>query len=324
MVVETVGCTVRASEAACERLPETPVKVTVEVDTAVPEDAVNTVFCVVPGVNVSVAGLAVTPEGSPVIATATVLLKEFTAVARTPTFEPVAPATTVRDFGDRVNEKSGGGGDAETVTATVAEWVSVPEVPVKVTVALPGAAPEAAVSVTLCAVPGVKESVAGLAVTPEGSPVMVTATGPLKEFTAVARTPAFEPVAPATTVRDVGDRVNEKSGGGGDAETVTATAAEWMSVPDVPVKVTVALPAVAPEAAVIVTSCAVPGVNVSVAGLAVTPEGSPLIATATIPVKPFAGTALMLTGCPVPPATSVILAGMAASENSCGGITEAK
>ena len=54
-------------------------KVTVEVDTAVPEDAVNTVFCVVPGVNVSVAGLAVTPEGSPVIATATVLLKELVA-----------------------------------------------------------------------------------------------------------------------------------------------------------------------------------------------------------------------------------------------------
>jgi hypothetical protein len=42
--------------------------------------------------------------------TATVLLKEFTAVARTPTFEPVAPETTVRDVGETVSEKSGGAG----------------------------------------------------------------------------------------------------------------------------------------------------------------------------------------------------------------------
>jgi hypothetical protein len=37
----------------------------------------------VPGINESVAGLAVTPAGSPVIATATVPLKELIAVART-------------------------------------------------------------------------------------------------------------------------------------------------------------------------------------------------------------------------------------------------
>jgi hypothetical protein len=102
----------------------------------------------------------------------------------------------------------------------------VPEVPVKVTVALPAAAVEAAVRVTFCAVPGVSDNVLGLAVTPEGSPEMVTETVPLKEFNAVARTLTGEPVVPATRVRDVGDTLSEKSGGGGAAEMVTATVAE--------------------------------------------------------------------------------------------------
>ena len=187
------------------------------------------------------------------IAMATVPLKEFTAVARTLTFEPDVPATRVRDVGDTVRENSGGGDAAEMVSATVAEWLRVPDVPVKVTVGLPGAASEAAVSVTFCAVPGVNESVAGLAVTPEGSPVIATATVPLKEFTAVARTLTCEPDVPATRVRDVGDTVRENSGGGGAAEMVSATVAEWLRVPEVPVRVTVALPTAAAEAAVSVT-----------------------------------------------------------------------
>jgi hypothetical protein len=225
--------------------------------------------------------------------TATVPLKEFSAVARTLTDEPVAPATIVSDVGETVNEKSGGGGGgAETVNATVAEWLRAPDVPVTVTVALRAAAVEAAVSVTFCAVPGTSVGVTGLAVTPAGSPVMVTATVPLKEFNAVAKTLTFEPVAPATIASEVGDTVSEKSGGGGGgAETVNATVAEWLRAPEVPVSVTVALPATVVEAAVSVTFCAVPGVNVSVAGFAVTPVGSPLAATVTIPVKPFAGTA---------------------------------
>jgi hypothetical protein len=301
------------------RAPDVPVKVTVALPAAAAEATVRVTFCAVPGFNESVAGFAVTPEGSPVIVTATVPLKEFTAVARTLTFEPVAPATRVRDVGDTVSVKSGGGGGAETVTATVAEWLRAPDVPVKVTVALPAAAEGAAVRVTFCAVPGVNESVAGLAVTPEGSPVIATETLPLKEFAAVARTLTFEPAAPATRVSDVGDTVSEKSGGGGGVETVTVTVVEWLRSPDVPVKVTVALPAAAAEAAVRVTFCAVPGVNESVAGLAVTPVGSSVIATATIPAKPLAGTAFTLIICPWPPAAIATVAGVAVSEKSCGG-----
>jgi hypothetical protein len=99
-------------------------------------------------------------------------------------------------------------------------------VPVKVTVGADATAVEAAVSVTLCAAPGVNVSVAGLAVTPEGSPVIATATAPLNEFTAVARTLTVAPVAPDVTVSDVGDTVSEKFGGGTAAETVNATVTE--------------------------------------------------------------------------------------------------
>jgi hypothetical protein len=97
---------------------------------------------------------------------------------------------------------------------------------VKVMAGVEAAALDAAVSVTLCAVPAVNVSVAGLAVTPEGSPVIATATAPLKEFTAVASTLIWPPVAPAVIVSDVGDTVSVKSGGGGAAETVNATVTE--------------------------------------------------------------------------------------------------
>ena len=57
-----------------------------------------------------------------------------------------------------------------------------------VTVGVAAAALRAAVSVVLCAVPGVRLSVAGFAVTPVGSPEIATATAPLKELTAAAVT----------------------------------------------------------------------------------------------------------------------------------------
>jgi len=196
-------------------LPETPVNVTVEVAAAVLGVAVSVMFCAVPGINVSVAGLAVTPAGSPVIATVTVPLKEFIAVSRTLTGEPAAPETMVSDVGDTVSEKSGKSEGAEIVTAMVAEWLSVPDVPVRVTVGLPSVAAEEAVMVTFRAVPGVSESVAGLAVTPEGSPVIVSVTIPVKPFAATAFTLTGCPILPATSATVVGVAVKEKSGGDG-------------------------------------------------------------------------------------------------------------
>jgi hypothetical protein len=219
LVDEPAACTVRASDAAWVRLPEVPVKLTVAVAALALDAAVNVVLCAVPGGSESVAGLAVTPLGSPVMATATVLLKELTAVARTLIFEPVSPATKVTDVGEVESEKLGPDA-AEMVVATVAEWLRVPEVPVKVTVALPDAAEDAAVSVTVCGVPGIKVNVAGLAVTPDGSPATVTLTVPVKPFCAAAFTLTVWPIPPAVSVTVAGVDVSKKSAvrGGTTAE----------------------------------------------------------------------------------------------------------
>ena len=155
---------------------------------AAADDAVRVTFCETPGMRDRVEGLAVTPAGSPAMATETVPVKEFSAVALTCIEEPVEPATRLSDVGVMESEKSGGGGAAETVRAALAAWLSVPEIPVNVMTLLPVAAVDAAVRVMFCEMPGVSDRVAGLAVTPVGRPLMATDTFPVKEFTAVART----------------------------------------------------------------------------------------------------------------------------------------
>jgi len=153
-----------------------------------------------------------------------------------------------------------------------------------------------------------------------GSPLIATVTIPVKPLTGAAFTLICCPAPPATSVTIAGVEVSEKSATGAATETVTATVAEWLRVPEVPVKVIVALPAAAVEAAVSVIFCAVPGAKVSVAGLVVTPVGSPLIATVTIPVKPLTGAAFTLICCPAPPATSVTDPGADVSVKSAPGV----
>ena len=79
-----------------------------------------------------------------------------------------------------------GGGAAATVNASVAVCVNELDLPVNVIVALPVVAFDAAVRVMLCAVPGVRASVDGFAVTPVGRPLRVTFTVPVNPFWAVA------------------------------------------------------------------------------------------------------------------------------------------
>jgi hypothetical protein len=307
---------VAATAAEWLRLPEVPVKVKVALPAGAVEAAVKVTFCAVPGTKVSAAGFAATPAGNPLIATVTAPVKPFDGTALTLTTCPAPPATTEIAEGAADSEKSGVAAFAETVAVTIAEWLRAPEVPVKVRVALPAAAVEAAVKVTFCAVPGIKVSIAGLAVTPAGNPLIATVTAPVKPFDGTALTLTTCPAPPATTEIAEGAADSEKSGIAAFAETVAATIAEWLRAPEVPVKVRVALPAEAVEAAVKVTFCAVPGTRVSAAGFAVTPAGSPLIATVTIPVKPFDGTAFTLTTCPAPPATTEIAEGVTDSEKS--------
>ena len=87
---------------------------------------------------------------------------------------------------------------------------------------MPIVAFDAAVSAMLCGVPGVSASVAGLAVTPVGSPLSVMFTVPVKLFRAVAFMEIACPVLPAVRDRLPGDAETVKSGA---AVTVTAVVA---------------------------------------------------------------------------------------------------
>jgi hypothetical protein len=61
---------------------------------------------------------------------------------------------------------------ALTVTAIGAVWVSEPEIPVTTTVAFPAAADDDAAKLTGCATPAARVNVAGVAVTPAGTPLI--------------------------------------------------------------------------------------------------------------------------------------------------------
>ena len=84
-------------------------KVRVALPPAVAGAAVMATFCAVPGVNMSVDGCAVTPLGRPVIATATVPVKLFAAVALTLICCGGPPGTSVMVAGVDESEKSAGG-----------------------------------------------------------------------------------------------------------------------------------------------------------------------------------------------------------------------
>jgi hypothetical protein len=145
---------------------------------------------------------------------------------------------------------------------------------------------------------------------------MATLTVPAKELIGLAVMLIGDPVAPAVMESEVGERARVKSGGG---EMVAVMVVVCESIPEVPVRVSIVLPAIAAAEAVSATVCAVPGVSVSVAGCAVTPLGNPVIATDTMLAKPFTGAALMLICWTVPPGRSVTAAGLADKEKSASG-----
>jgi hypothetical protein len=298
--------TVSVSVAVCVRLPEVPVKLTVDVATAALDDAVSVMLCAVPGVSVRLAGFAVTPLGRPVMAMVTAAVKPLLAVALTLTAPLPEPAVRPSVDGVKLSVKSGGGAAAATVNVNVAACVRPPEVPVKLTVDVATVALDDAVSVVLCAVPGVRVSVAGFAVTPLGKPVIAIVTGPLNPLDGLALTLTAVPAAPAVRLNVAGVKVTVKSGA---AATVSVRDAACVRLPEVPVKLTVDVATAALDDAVSVVLCAVPGVRVSVAGLAVTPVGRPVMATVTGAVSPLDGLAWTLTAVPAEPAVRLNVAG---------------
>ena len=188
---------------------------------------------------------------------------------------PSAPAVNVKLVGLIASVKSGTAA-AATFSVNVAVCTSAPDVPVTVTVLEPATALAAAVSVSVCGVPGVTVGVAGFTVTPAGNPLTAIPTPALNPLTPLTDT-AVDPLAPpAVTLTVVGFTASVKSGRRHRRHT-HRTVALCTSVPEVPVIVTVPelVAAVAPAVSVIV--CIAPGATFTDAGLAVTPAGNPAI-----------------------------------------------
>jgi len=199
--------TVRETVVAFDKLPDTPVMVTVTVPVAAVLLAVN--------VNVLVAvvplGLkdAVTPLGRPVADKLTLPLNPFCGVTVI-VLAPLVPCAIVTLFGDAESEKFATG-TGFTVRETVVLFDKLPEVPVRFTVTAPVAAVLLAVSVKVLVVVvelGLKD-----AVTPLGNPVADKLTLPLKPFWGVTVI-VLVPLAPCAIVTLVGEAESEKFGGG--------------------------------------------------------------------------------------------------------------
>jgi hypothetical protein len=105
---------------------------------------------------------------------------------------------------DGVAEKTKSGVDALMVSPTEALFEIVPEVPRRFRKAVPAAAFEPAVTLTVCATPGVSVNAAGDAVTAAGRPERATLTWPLKPYNAVAATLTDCAPPPAFNVRLAG------------------------------------------------------------------------------------------------------------------------
>lgn len=174
-----------------------------------------------------------------------------------------------------------------TVRATVVVAVSIPEVPVMVTVAVPMAAVLPAVSVNAW-VPAT-EPAAKDAVTPLGRPVAVRVTLPANPPTSVTEM-VLVVLAPSATESEDGEGEMVKPAA---ALTVSAMLVDAVSAPDVTVMVTVDVPVAAVLFAESVRTL-VPVVGL-VAKAAVTPLGRPVAARVTLPAKTLAGVTVIVS-----------------------------
>jgi hypothetical protein len=295
-VVVLADVTVSLMVANLVRVPDLPVMVTVYVPAEADGDTDN--------LTLAVAGVApplndpTTPLGKPEMLAVTVLLKPFSGV-KLRVLEPVAPFWTVSAAGAADNAKVGAGA---MVSATAVLLVTLPEVPVIVTVAVDAAAVSDAVKVTA---PWPAVTALKFAITPAGKPEAPSVTLPLKPFAALmAMVPVLLP--PGMTLTLAGFAASVKLAG---TATVSSMLVLLVTLPDVPVTVTVVVPA----AAFALTFKVIVVVCVDDAGLnvAVTPAGKAVTEKATVPSKlPCGDTVIVLT--PLPPGATLRLAGDAA------------
>src|SRR5271154_5668515 len=186
-------CIVAVAEWVIE--PPTPVNVNVAAPGRALIGALKVTVCEDPGAMDRVAGDAVTPAGSPLIATATLPENPLIPLAEIANWL-WCPCVTATNPGATVNPKSG-----ETAAwiwiAALAVWLSEPLVPCSVKAAVPGATVGAALKVMVLGVPAVILNWPPVdALIPAGSPAMDTATLPLNAFNGVTTTETGELAAP--------------------------------------------------------------------------------------------------------------------------------
>jgi len=197
-----------------------------------------------------------------------------------------------------------------TVKLMVALWLSDPEVPLTVTLAVPMVALPEAVSVRVeVALPfaaGVTGFFENFAVTPLGKPVALSVVAELKLFWLVMVMVLF-PLLSRSMVREVGEAPMVKFADPAAALTVRAIVVVAVRLPLLPVMVTVAVPVVAVALAVSVSTL-VPVVGFA-PNVAVTPLGRPDAASVTLPLNPFWSFTVMVLVPPAPPWVIVRLPG---------------
>lgn len=230
------------------------------------------------------AGLieAVTPLGKPETENPTVPLKPpcaFTVMA----LPPLAPGLMLTAVGVAVRVKPEAA--AVTVRPIVTLADSEPDVPVTVTVAVPAGAFEAALKFSGMLLP---DGVPHAAVTPEGTPLTETVTEPLKPLCG-ASVMVLAPLPPGLSVTLDGFAVSVNEA---DPVIVSVRRALLVSVPDVPVMVSVAVVGAADALTFTVSRLLV----VAFWGLndAVTPAGRPETPRLTVPLKPFCALTVMV------------------------------
>jgi len=246
------------------RLPEVPVMVTVAGPAVAEAPAVNVRTLV------EVAGFvpnaAVTPVGRPVATSVTLPVNPLLGTTVIVLVAPAAPGVIVRVLGESVRVKLGAG---VTVSAiVVVSGVRLPEVPVMVTVAVPAEAEAPAVSVSVLVVVVVLGT--KTAETPVGNPEAIKVTPAVNPLDGITVIVLVFPASVGVIVRLLGfaDRVKF-----GAAVTVRETVVVAVKLPEVPVTVTVDVPATAvPPAVRVRTLVLVVGF---VANAALTPVGKP-------------------------------------------------
>jgi hypothetical protein len=262
-------------------VPDLPVIVIVLVPVAAVALAVSV------KVLVEVAGFglktAVTPVCIPVTENVTLPLNPPSGLMVMVEVAPAPPCVVVSVVGEALSVKLG-----FIVRETVVLLTKAPDVPVTVIVNVPAEAVVATLSDKLelvAEVFGVK-----VAVTPVGRPLAAKETVPEKPFCGTTPIVLF-PVPPTPTDRLLGVAVSEKFGGLAEL-TVSVTEVLAVKAPETPLIVRVTVPVVAVELAVRVSVLA-PMVGFGL-NPAVTPLGSVEFESVTLPVKPFAGTTLMV------------------------------